>query len=300
MLKAAKKVMIGVILTGSVVFFSSSCFGAMTAEKVIKNIERAYEKQMKQVEDVTMVQKATGGMAALFGETITYQKRAKVEERVIYKTRTETKAMGMPVVTIYDGKYHWSVNPLSGKVEKEEAYRDPVQIWRNLDPSQTHYLGQEEIEGEKTHLLKIDDPFKVLGKQPALPPRGQQDLGEGEVSMSGKLWISDKTWMLLRFQMTIESKSIEEGKEVTSTWKMTTDLKDYRKVNTMLIPYKTVLNTAMEMDMSGLSEEERKEQEQMMEMMQQFMGGMGSFEIQTTEVKVNTGLSDDLFDGTKL
>ena len=77
---------------------------------------------------------------------------------------------------------------------------------------------------------------------------------------------------------------------------MTTDLKDYRKVDSMLIPYKTVVATSMEMDVSGLSEEERKQ----MEMMQQFVGGMGSFEIETTEVKVNTGLSDDLFDGTQL
>ncbi len=48
--------------------------------------------------------------------------------------------------------------------------------------------------------------------------------------------------------------------------------------------------------MPGSSEEERRE----MEMMQEFMGGMGSFEIETTEVQVNTGLSDDLFDPTKL
>jgi len=294
MLKVAKKAMIGIIIVGLVVLSGSACLGGMTVEKVINNMERAYEKQMKGIEDLTMVQKGAGGMAAFLGETTTYQKRAKVKGKVIYKTRTEAKMMGMSVVTIYDGESNWSVNPMTGEVVKEQAQRDPAQIWRNLDPSETHYLGEEEIEGKKTHVLKIDDPSRVLGKQPTLPPKGEEDVQE--VEAWGKLWISDKTWVIVRWLMTIKSKSIQEGKEVITTMRITTDLKDYRKVNTMLIPHKVVINTTMEMDMPGISEEERKQ----MEMMQQFMGGMGSFEIETTEVKVNTGLSDDLFDPTKL
>ncbi|TET45009.1 hypothetical protein E3J59_04360 [Candidatus Aerophobetes bacterium] len=295
MLKVAKRAMIGTIIVGLVALSGSSCFGAMTVEKVLNNMERAHEKQMKGIEDLTMVQKGVGGMMAAFlGETITYQKKAKVEGRIIYKTRTEAKVMGMSVVTIYDGKYNWSVDPISGKVEKEETERDPAQIWRNIDPSETHYLGEEEIEGEKTHVLKIDDPFKVMGEQPTLPPKGEEDVQE--VEAWGKLWISDKTWMIVRWLTTIKSKSIQEGKEVITTMRITTDLKDYQKHSTMLIPHKLVINTSMEMDMPGSSEEERKE----MEMMQQFMGGMGSLEIEITEVQVNTGLSDDLFDPTKL
>jgi hypothetical protein len=30
------------------------------------------------------------------------------------------------------------------------------------------------------------------------------------------------------------------------------------------------------------------------------MSGMGSFTVETIDIKVNTGLSDDLFDGSKL
>jgi C4-type Zn-finger protein len=54
------------------------------------------------------------------------------------------------------------------------------------------------------------------------------------------------------------------------------------------------------MDTSGLSEEKKKEQEQALQMMQSMMSGMGSFTIETVDLKVNSGLSDDLFDGTKL
>ena len=82
--------------------------------------------------------------------------------------------------------------------------------------------------------------------------------------------------------------------------KVTTDFKDYRQVGTMLHPYQLIMNMAMEIDTSGLSEEEKKEQEQAIQMMQSMMSGMGSFSIDTVDIKVNTGLSGDLFDGSKL
>ncbi len=295
MLKVVKGVMIGAIIVGLVVLSAGVCFGKITVEKILNNMERTHEEQMKGIEDLTMVQKSAGGMMTGFmGETTIYQKRAKVKGKVIYKTRTGTKVLGMSVVSIYDGEYNWSVDPVSGKVEKKEAQRDPGQIWRNIDPSQTHYLGEEEIEGEKTHVLKIDDPFKVIGEQPSLSPQGEEDVEDLEAS--GKLWISDETWMVVRWLTTIKSKSIEEGREVITTMRITTDSKDYQKYGTMLIPTKLVINTSVEMDMPGSSEEERRE----LEMMQEFMGGMGSFEIETTGVQVNTGLSDELFDPTKL
>jgi len=37
-----------------------------------------------------------------------------------------------------------------------------------------------------------------------------------------------------------------------------------------------------------------------MKMMKSMMSGMGSFTIDTVDLSVNAGLSDDLFDGTKL
>ncbi|MEE9191309.1 MAG: hypothetical protein V3U04_01675, partial [Candidatus Aerophobetes bacterium] len=272
MSKVAQKVMVGIVVAGSVALFSSSCFGGMSLEDIINNMERAYEKQMKGVEDFTMVQKNIGGIAAFAGETTTYKKRDKVSGKVVYKTRTETEVMGKSIVTIYDGEYNWSVDFMSGRAKKEEAEHDPMQIWRSLDPSQTHYVGEEEIEEEKTHVLKLDDPFQVLGGRLTLPPQLQAGIVEGEATMWGKLWISDKTWMIVRLEMAVESRPIQEGEEVTGTWKMTTDFKDYRKVGSMLIPYKMVVATGMEMDVSGLSEEEREQ----MEMMQQFVGGMGS------------------------
>ncbi len=302
MSKVTRKVMIGAITVGSVVVFSSLCFGGMTAQKVINHMKQAYEKQMKGIKDVTITQKNTGGMADLVGETKTYQKRAKVKRRVIYKTRTEMEMMGKVVVTIYDGEYSWSVNPISGKVEKKEAEHDSTQMWRNLDPSETHYLGIEKIDGEKTYVLKIDDASKVFGTQMSPPSGKDEESKKGKVLTEGKLWIHTKTGLPIRTLTIMNIKSIEEGKEVTMTYKITTDYKDYKEFKGMFVSHKMVMSTTVEVktDMSGLSKEEKKRKEEAMKMMKQFMEKMASFVIETTDVKVNTGLSDDLFDGTKL
>jgi outer membrane lipoprotein-sorting protein len=122
----------------------------------------------------------------------------------------------------------------------------------------------------------------------------------GSAEAWGKLWISSRTWMPLRMLMVMKAKPEGEAKGMAMNTKVTTDFKDYRQVVSMLHPYQLVMNTAMEIDTSGLSEEQKKEQEQMMKMMSTMASGMGSFTMETLDIKVNTGLSDDLFDGTKL
>ena len=278
-----KEVAIGIISAGLILLLSASSLWGMTAKKVIENMEKSYAKQMKNVEDMTIFNKPAGGMAMLAGKSVTYLKRAKVNGKMIYKTRNETKIMGKTMVTIYDGIYNWSVDPTSGEVKKKEAkyIQDPTQIWRNLEPSETHYLGIEEIEEKKAYILKIDNPFKVLGKPPTKALKKER-------SAEGKIWVNAENWTLMRTLIITSGKS-EEGEEVTT--KITVELKDYRPVNGMLFPYKITSNT--EMEMPGLSEEEKKET-------QAVVGRMMSFEIITTEIKVNTGLSDDLFDGTRL
>jgi hypothetical protein len=71
----------------------------------------------------------------------------------------------------------------------------------------------------------------------------------------------------------VDATTSEYGGRKTTT---TTEFKDYRKVKGMLIPYTAVTKTEMP-----------------------DFPGQGS-EINIQEVKVNTGLSDSLFDGTKL
>ena len=298
MLRVNKKILIGMIIVCLILFLSSTCVAGMSVQEVISNMQKTYEKQMKGINDYTIVQKGTGGVAALAGETTTYYKKAEIKGEVIYKTRTESVVMGMAMVSIYDGNYNWSNNPMTGEIEKKIAEYNPGQIWKNIDLAKSQYLGEEGIDGEKTYILQIDNALQVMGNQQAMYQQGSESGGFAEAW--GKLWISSKSWMPLRMLMEFKAKSMEEAGGMTMIMKMTTDLKDYRQVGTMLHPYQLVMSMGMEIDTSGLSEEEKKEQEQAMQMMSAMMSGMGSFTIETIDIKVNTGLSDDLFDGSKL
>jgi outer membrane lipoprotein-sorting protein len=298
MLRTNKKISIGIIMVCLILFIGSTCVAGMSAQEVISNMQKTYEKQMKGINDYTVVQKGTGGVAALAGETTVYHKKAEIKGEVIYKTRTESEAMGMSIVSIYDGNYNWTKNPMTGEIEKKVSEFNPGQIWKNIDLSKSKYLGEEEIDGEKTYILQIDNAMQVMGNQQNFSPQGGES--EGTAESSGKLWISSKTWMPVRMLMIMKTKPGEGAEGMAMNTEVTTDLKDYRQVGSMLHPYQLVMSMAMEMDTSGLSEEEKKEQEQSMQMMQSMMSGMGSFTIETLDLKVNSGLSDDLFDGTKL
>ncbi len=295
---ASKKTIIVILIVSLILFLSSPCLAGMTVQEVISNMQKAYEKQMKGVNDFTVIHQSTGGMAALAGDTVTYYKKVKLDGQDIYKSRIESQVMGMDMVIINDGKYYWTTNPMTGEIDKEISEHDSVQIWRNLDPVRTQYLGEEEVNGEKAYILKFDNPIQVMGKQQAVSQQGEEPEEPGE--MWGTLWISSKTWMPLRMLMEFKAESMEEAEEMIMIMKMTTDLKDYRQVGTMLHSYQMIINSTMELDITGLSEEEKKERQAMMQMMSAMMSGMGSFTIDTIDIKVNTGLSDDLFDGNKL
>ena len=297
-MKVNKKIITAILVMGIVLCFVGSCLAGMTVQEVISNMRKVYEKQMKGINDFTVIHRSTGGVAALAGDTVTYYKKAKLDGQDIYKSRIESQVMGMDMVIINDGKYYWTTNPMTGEIDKEISEHDSVQIWRNLDPVRTQYLGEEEVSGEKVYVLKFDNPIQVMGKQQAMSQQGEEPEEPGE--MWGTLWVSSETWMPFRMLMEFKAKSMEEAGGMTMIMKMTTDLKDYRQVGTMLHPYQMVISTTTELDTTGLSEEEKKERQAMMQMMSAMMSGMGSFTIETIDIKVNTGLSDDLFDGTKL
>ncbi|KUK85848.1 MAG: hypothetical protein XE03_1868 [candidate division TA06 bacterium 34_109] len=291
MLRKNKNIFIITIAVGIIIFFNCSCLAAISVSEIINNMRKAYEKQMVGINDYTIVQKATGGIAAMAGETTVYYKRAKVDGEEIYKTRTESQPMGMAYVSIYDGKYNWTPNFMTGEIEKELAGSNPAQFWKNIDLAQTKYLGEEVLDGEKAYVLQIDNALQVIASQQGVP------IEEGESQeASGKLWISSKTWMPLRMQLIMKADS----EEMIMNTVATTDYTDYRQVGSMLHPFQLVVNMTTEMDTSGMSAEDRKNSEQTMQMMQSMMAGMGSFTIETVDIKINTGLSDDLFDGTKL
>jgi len=279
-----------IVIVGGLIFcLTGACLAKMSSQEVIDRMRQAYEQQMREIDDLTMVTKGTGGVMAMMGESTIYQKRAKIAGKTVYKTRTKVQFMGKPLVTIYDGEYQWSVDPVSGQVKKEKRDYTPdwTRIWEVLDPSQTHYVGTEELEGEKAHVLKMDDLTEGIKRLSPLPPQAGPSK-EGEWSGWAKMWINAKNWTFMRMLMVMTGTS-EEGKEMTN--KITLDFKDYRQVESMLVPHQ--MTYKMEVEIPDMSPEEKQ---MMLGMMGAFMEG----EMIVSKVEANTGLPDDLFDGTQL
>ena len=283
-----KKAMI--LIVGGLIFsLTGACLAKMSAQQVINQMRGAYEQQMSGIDDLTMVTKGTAGIMAMMGETTVYKKRAKIAGKTVYKTRTEMQFMGKPLVTIYDGEYEWSVDPMSGQVKKEKKDFAPdwTRIWEVLDLSQMQYVGTDDLDGEAAHVLKMDDLTEGIKKlMPALQQTGPSQ--EGEWSGWAKMWINAKNWVFMRMQIVMTGTS-EEGEEMTNI--ITSDFKDYRQVQTMLIPHQ--MTYKMEVEIPDMSPEEKQ---MMLDMMGAFMEG----EMIVTKAEVNTGLPADLFDGTKL
>lgn len=283
-----KKAMI--LMVGGLIFsLTGACLAKMSAQQVINQMRGAYEQRMSGIDDLTMVTKGTAGIMAMMGETTVYKKRAKISGKTVYKTRTEMQFMGKPLVTIYDGEHEWSVDPISGQVKKEKKdfVPDWTRIWEVLDLSQMQYVGTDDLDGEAAHVLKMDDLTEGIKKlMPALQQTGPSQ--EGEWSGWAKMWINAKNWVFMRMQIVMTGTS-EEGGEVTNI--ITSDFKDYRQVQTMLIPHQ--MTYKMEVEIPDMSPEEKQ---MMLGMMGAFMEG----EMIVTKAEVNTGLPADLFDGTKL
>ena len=283
-----KKAMI--LMVGGLIFcLTGACLAKMSAQEVIDQMRGAYEQRMSGIDDLIMVTKGTAGIMAMMGESTIYQKRAKIAGKTVYKTRTEIQFMGKPLITIYDGEYEWSVDPISGQVKKEKKDFAPdwTRIWEVLDLSQMQYVGTDDLDGETAHVLKMDDLTEGIKKlMPALQQTGPSQ--EGEWSGWAKMWINAENWVFMRMQIVMTGTS-EEGQEMTN--RITSDFKDYRQVQTMLIPHQ--MTYKMEVEIPDMSPEEKQ---MMLGMMGAFMEG----EMIVTKVEVNTGLPADLFDGTKL
>jgi len=281
----------------------------MTAKKVIQSCVDSYQKQIKGVKDITTVT----------DKWVTYQKWTTINGKTVCKTRFEMEVMGKKLISIYDGNYLWQKDPVSGKVTKEAIDYNPSEMIENLKTVDAQYGGTGKTDGYKTYILNIKDMTKLMG----VTKQEKKEIKEEKVKLSGKIWVDAKDWVIRKMETDMEGVN-EKGKKETG--KITTEMKDFRKVNGLLIPYRMVTTIGggmpnlspkekqemreayaeMQKGLEEMSPEERKMMEkmmkpqmEMMETMEKMLSGDG----EVTEVKkvtINTGLSDDLFDGSKL
>lgn len=291
----------GIGVVGAIFAFSAAASGK-TAKGIIQKIAANYENQMKGVKDYTVVT----------DKSTTYHKRATVGGRTIYKTRSETEMMGKKFTTIYDGVYQWSVDPISGELKKEKPDYNPYQAWENLKDIDAEYVRTEKIDGNSAYVLRIEDMTKLMGTNKP------EEMVEG----SGKVWVDVKDLVMKKMEISAKIVDEEGQKRDVNT---ITRFEDFRKVDGMLIAYRTVTTIGgvaeeitpeqkqemreglakMREELAKMPPEQRAMAEKMMkpqmEMMQKMLAGGGmETVIEVKDAKVNTGLSDALFDGSKL
>ncbi len=302
-----KRKVLYLLAIGLLAISASSFAEEMTAKKVIQNCVDSYQKQIKGVKDITEVT----------DKWVVYQKWTTINGKIVCKTRHEMEIMGKKFVSIYDGEYLWQKDPVSGTVIKEVIDYSPFDIMENLKTADAQYGGTEKIDGYKTYILNIKDMTKLMD----FTKQEKKEIKKEKAKVSGKIWVDAKDWVIRKMEIDMKGAD-EEGKK--GTIKITTEMKDFRDIKGLLIPYRTVMTIGgegmpkpspeeeqemreelaeMKKQLEEMPPEERKMAEQMMkpqmEMMEKMLGGGGDV-TNVKSVTINTGLSDDLFDGSKL
>ncbi|MCD5402108.1 hypothetical protein LR013_05960 [candidate division NPL-UPA2 bacterium] len=150
-----------------IAFFALSAYSlaeAMTAERVIENMIVSYEKQMKGVEDFTVIEEGDAAFPVFTADrVITYQKRTVINGKTVYKIRNEAEAMGEKFIMVWDGVYQWQLD--RDGLRKNKVDYSPYQIAENLKTAQVKYGGTDKVDGRKTHVLSVKDLNKMMGAE---------------------------------------------------------------------------------------------------------------------------------------
>ena len=134
---------------------------AQTADELIaKNMEASGGKA--KVEAVKAV-RMTGKMVAMQGMEIPMT----IEFKDPDKMRSEATLQGMTMVTAFDGKAGWKIEPFMGKKDPEPMSEDEIKQVKEQMESMAplsklkeyghtiEYAGKEDLEGTPVHKLKI-------------------------------------------------------------------------------------------------------------------------------------------------
>jgi len=258
---------------------------------IIQQMERSYQKQISGIQDLMIVQEMKTGFFDI--ETTNYYKKAVVNNEEVFMYRTETNVMGIDSVVIFDGLYTWSNDPVTGEVKQEKKGMDPLQIWKMFNSEQAKYLGDEAVNDKDAYKIQLDDIMWMMGMEDLVnsgAPEGS------EIEMQGIYWIDKETLVPLKARNFTKTTTVEDGQAVTMDMISDIQFLDYRLVGSMLVSHRMLISNQMEIDDPSLTPEEKKEAQAFMSS----MGGMGSMEMLVTRSEYNTGLNDELFDGTLL
>ena len=175
--------------------------------------------------------------------------------------------------------------------------------------AEAEYGGTETIDGTEAHVLLIDDPQ-------ALADDGSGEENPEEVTGTMRLYIDASQYVPIRMDFEAQVES-ERG---TQTVKPTMTFSDYRTIDGLTVPW--MMQMKMDNLNSSMSPEERAQARESLEQMEEQMKNMSDrqrkmmermlkgkmeslrkiieegtieFNVQVRDVKVNTGIPDDVF-----
>jgi hypothetical protein len=247
-----------------------------SVQDVVDLMYDAVERQSEGVDDYTVVQSVMGF------ETVTYFEKEVVDGRPVFKVR-ETQGGG----TVMSGE--------------EMAFGDISALGADL-VDHGRYAGREQVDGREVHVIAIDD----LTQLDFAAPSGPEDMEF--VATSGRLFVDAELGIPRRMAFDGQATTASGVHDVTTT----VEMRDYREVESLLVPYLSVISIEgieamidpemqaqyeeMTRQLESLPESQRAMFEQMMgaqmEQIERMMAGEGgpmTMEITVTDVRVNAG-----------
>jgi hypothetical protein len=264
------------LLSAALVIAAAPHVHAQSAGEIFDRMLAEHERRTEGIENYTLVQETMGF------ETVMYFERETVNGRSLLRLK-RTTTMGVTV----DAE------------EDDAGFNEIYEVAHQLAEHAT-YAGREEVDGRSVHVLRIDDLAEIdFG-------HGAVDEDSDFVPERGTIYVDTDLFIPRRMEFEGSMTTKQGTTDVTSV----VDLQDYREIEGMLVPYRTVV------EMQGLSEaidpemrqqyEEMKRQlaempesqramaEQMMkgqlEQIEQMMQGDAMvIEMTVTDVRVNAG-----------
>lgn len=265
-----------------IILVSPALYSQMTVEQVLDNMVKEYERGVQNIDDYTVV---TDLYTAQY-------KKTYVDGRPTFKSRVQITGMEQ-----------FGGDAVSTSAMGHSEFYD-TKMFNHLKQN-AEYRGIETVDGARTHTLFVSELADLVEEQNA------------DQAKNVHFYIDTDMWVLRK--MTFDMEIPDDAGQVQQM-NSAILFQDYRNIEGMNMPFKTVME--MEGLDSAISEEEREEArrslqemkeqldampQQQRKMMERVMGSSmrqlekmlegEKFEIviEVKEVKVNTGLTDDLF-----
>lgn len=270
-------------------------------QDALQRLKDSYQRRKEGIRDFTVVTEASTSC----------HRRVKIGPKETFASREETVIGEIRTVTVYDGRHHWWRDPASGEIRKEEPECHPFLFLENLDRVAAEPKGTEIISGKETRILEVADMRPLLGARDRNGP------------FPGKLWVDTEISVIRRISFNGEAEP-ELWRKVPVTYVI--DLENYRDIGGMPFPHRIVLSSngeglsvpaerkgELEKQLSGFRKgieelpADQKEEglgrllQANVERLEQLLSGKGLQQVTVVkEVRINTGLSVELFEGAKI